>query len=26
LPGVKTVKVITYNKKPILKNGKPLIY
>ena len=26
LPGVKTVKVVTYNKKPILKNGKPLIY
>ena len=26
LPGVRNIKVITYNKRPILKNGKPLIY
>ncbi len=26
LPGVKGVKVIQYNKKPILKNGKPILY
>ena len=26
LPGVKGVKVVEYNKRPILKNGKPLIY
>ncbi len=26
LPGVKGVKVIEYNKRPILKNGKPIIY
>lgn len=26
LPGVKNLKILTYNKRPILKNGKPLIY
>lgn len=26
LPGVKNIKILTYNKRPILKNGKPLIY
>ena len=26
LPGVRNIKVLTYNKRPILKNGKPLIY
>ena len=26
LPGVKSIKVVTYNKRPILKKGKPLIY
>lgn len=26
LPGVRNLKVLTYNKRPILKNGKPLIY
>ena len=26
LPGVKGMKVLEYNKRPILKNGKPLIY
>ena len=26
LPGVKGMKVIEYNKRPILKNGKPLMY
>tara|TARA_A100001515_G_scaffold54953_1_gene43418 strand:+ start:3860 stop:4222 length:363 start_codon:yes stop_codon:yes gene_type:complete len=26
LPGVKTIKVISYNKRPILKNGKPILY
>ena len=26
LPGVQGIKVLEYNKRPILKNGKPLIY
>ncbi len=26
LPGVKSIKVLEYNKRPILKNGKPLMY
>ena len=26
LPGVRNIKVLTYNKRPILKNGKPSIY
>ena len=26
LPGVKNIKVVEYNKRPILKNGKPIIY
>lgn len=26
LPGVKRVKILTYNKRPILKKGKPLVY
>lgn len=26
LPGVKRIKIITYNRRPILKNGKPLVY
>jgi len=26
LPGVKTIKILEYNKRVILKNGKPLIY
>ena len=26
LPGVRNIKVLTYNKRPILKNGKPLVY
>ena len=26
LPGVRNIKILTYNKRPILKNGKPLIY
>jgi hypothetical protein len=26
LPGVKTIKVVTYNKRPILKNGTPILY
>ena len=26
LPGVRNLKILTYNKRPILKNGKPLIY
>ena len=26
LTGVKGVKIIEYNKRPILKNGKPIIY
>ena len=26
LEGVKGVKVVEYNKRPILKNGKPIIY
>ena len=26
LPGVRRIKIITYNKRPILKNGKPLLY
>lgn len=26
LPGVKSIKIVTYNKRPILKNGKPIIY
>jgi hypothetical protein len=24
--GVRNIKILTYNKRPILKNGKPLIY
>ena len=26
LPGVRNIKILTYNKRPVLKNGKPLIY
>jgi len=26
LPGVKRIKVVTYNRRPILKKGKPLVY
>ena len=26
LPGVQNIKILTYNKRPILKNGKPIIY
>ena len=26
LPGVRNIKILTYNKRPILKKGKPLIY
>ena len=26
LPGVKRIKILTYNKRPILKKGKPLVY
>jgi len=26
LPGVKGIKVLEYNKRPILKNGKPILY
>ena len=26
LPGVRNLKILTYNKRPVLKNGKPLIY
>ena len=26
LPGVRNIKILTYNKRPVLKNGKPIIY
>ena len=26
LPGVRNIKIVTYNKRPILKKGKPIIY
>ena len=26
LPGVRNIKILTYNKRPILKNGKSIIY
>jgi hypothetical protein len=26
LPGIRNIKILTYNKRPILKNGKPIIY
>ena len=26
LPGVRNIKILTYNKRPILKKGKPIIY
>ena len=26
LPGIRNIKILTYNKRPILKNGKPLVY
>jgi hypothetical protein len=26
LAGVKRIRILTYNKRPILKNGKPLVY
>ena len=26
LPGVINIKIVEYNKRPILKNGKPIIY
>jgi hypothetical protein len=26
LPGIRNIKILTYNKRPVLKNGKPIIY
>jgi hypothetical protein len=26
LPGIRNIKILTYNRRPVLKDGKPIIY